>query len=99
MGIVHAANCTTLLPWFPLPFLILPNEFGRKVLVEELLCVRILGIGFEVGGESGIPVSLFLNHGLYILGIVFIPCGKLLVREMDLKSDNVGALLTHQELI
>ena len=55
--------------------------------------MRIFSIGFEVSSESGVLVSLLLNHSLDIWETVFIPCDQLLVWEMDLKSDNIGALM------
>ena len=104
MGIVHAADSKTPLSWMPFQLCMLtftcflPYEFGGKVLVEDLVCFRIVSVGFEVACESGIFGSLLLDHCLNIVCSITVEGDVLLVLKMDLKSDDVWEFFMHWEL-
>src|ERR1700678_1362432 len=98
MSIVHASNRETPLSWSPLESFLIPDEFGWEVLIQQLACFKIPGIGFEIGSEGCVLGSLAFSHLLNILRVCCIPSDCLLVWKMDIKSSDVRELLMHAKL-
>src|ERR1700678_1350020 len=98
MSIVHASDREAFLSWSPLEGCFIPDEFRWEVLVQQLLCFRILCIGFEIASEGCVLGSLAFSDLLNILRVCYIPSVCLLVWKRDNKSSDFKELLMHAEL-
>ena len=76
-----------------------PDKVHGKVLVEIVVCLWKLLIGFEVGSQCGIFLSSLSSYLLKIWSNMLIPGDQLLIWKMDLQSNNTWALLVHVKMM
>jgi len=99
MSIEHLTNGTPSLPYLPPFFVSGPGKVHGNVLVEIVVCLWNLLIGFEVGNQCGIFLSSLSNYLLKVWSNMLIPGDQLLIRKMDLQTNNIWVLLVHVKMI